>query len=97
MATRHKINRKELRQPDEFQSIFETAGTFFELHMTEVLLGVAALLVIVAVAFGFYYHEVRRGRAGAARFDQALTDLQAHKYDAAEKSLLSLAAEKSDK
>jgi tetratricopeptide (TPR) repeat protein len=92
LATRHKISRKELRQPDEFQSIFETAGAFFEFHMTEVLLGVAALVVIVAVAFGFYYYEVRRGRAGAARFEQALTDLQAHKYDTAEKTLSSLAA-----
>jgi tetratricopeptide (TPR) repeat protein len=93
LATRHKITRKELKQPDEFQSIFETAAAFFELHMTEVLLGAAALVVIVAIAIGFYYHQARRGRDAAARFDQALTELQAHKYDAAEEMLLSLAAD----
>jgi tetratricopeptide (TPR) repeat protein len=92
LATRHKISRKELKQPDEFQSIFETAGLFFELHMTEVLLGAGALLVIVALALGLYYYEVRQGHAAAARFDQALSDLQAAKFDVAEKELSSLAA-----
>jgi len=93
LATRHKISRKELKQPDEFQSIFETAGLFFELHMTEALLGVAALVVIVAIALGFYYYEAHRGREAAARFDQALSDLQGGKYDAAEKELSSLATD----
>lgn len=93
MATRHKISRKELKQPDEFQTIFETAALFFELHMTEVLLGAAALLVIVAIALSFFYYEARRGRAASARFDQALSELQGGKYDAAEKELSSLAAD----
>jgi tetratricopeptide (TPR) repeat protein len=93
LATHRKISRKELKQPDEFQTIFETAGTFFELHMTEVLLGAAALLVVVAIALGLYYYEARRDRAAAARFDQALTDLQGGNYDTAEKELTSLAAD----
>ena len=93
MATRHKISRKELKQPDEFQSIFETAGLFFELHMTEVLLGAGALLVTVAIALGVYYYEVRQSHAAAARFDQALSDLQGGKYAAAEKELSSLSAD----
>ncbi|MGH7913204.1 MAG: hypothetical protein ACREPW_00955, partial [Candidatus Binataceae bacterium] len=93
MATRHKISRKELKQPDEFQSIFETAGLFFELHTTEVLLGVAAVVVTVAIALGVYYYQARRGRAAAARLDQALSELQGGKYDVAEKELSSLAAD----
>jgi tetratricopeptide (TPR) repeat protein len=95
LATRHKISRKELKQPDEFQTVFETAALFFELHMTEVLLGAAALLVIVAIALSFFYYEARRGRAASARFDQALSDLQGGKYEAAEKELTSLAADES--
>jgi len=91
LATRHKISRKELKQPDEFQTVFETAALFFELHMTEVLLGAAALLVIVAIALSFFYYEARRGRAASGRFDQALSDLQGGKYEAAEKELTSLA------
>lgn len=93
MATRHKISRKELKQPDEFQTIFETARLFFELHITEVLLGVAGLLVIVAIVLSFLYYEARLARAASDRFDQALSELQGGKYDAAEKELSSLAAD----
>ncbi len=93
MATRHKISRKELKQPDEFQTVFETAALFFELHLTEVLLGAAALLVVVAIALSFLYYEAQRGRAASARFDQALSELQGGKYESAEKDLSSLAAD----
>lgn len=92
MATRHKISRKELKQPDEFQTVFETAALFFELHLTEVLLGAAALLVVVAIALSFLYYEAQRGRAASARFDQALSELQGGKYESAEKDLSTLAA-----
>ncbi len=93
MATRHKISRKELKQPDEFQTVFETAALFFELHLTEVLLGAAALLVVVAIALSFLYYEAQRGRAASARFDQALSELQGGKYESAEKELSTLAAD----
>jgi tetratricopeptide (TPR) repeat protein len=93
LATRHKISRKELKQPDEFQTVFETAALFFELHLTEVLLGAAALLVVVAIALSFLYYEAQRGRAASARFDQALSELQGGKYESAEKQLSSLAAD----
>jgi tetratricopeptide (TPR) repeat protein len=93
LATRHKISRKELKQPDEFQTVFETAALFFELHLTEVLLGAAALLVVVAIALSFLYYEAQRGRAASARFDQALSELQGGKYESAEKELSSLAAD----
>ena len=93
MATRHKISRKELKQPDEFQTVFETAALFFELHLTEVLLGAAALLVVVAIALSFLYYEAQRGRAASARFDQALSELQGGKFEPAEKELSSLAAD----
>ena len=93
MATRHKISRKELKQPDEFQTVFETAALFFELRLTEVLLGAAALLVVVAIALSFLYYEAQRGRAASARFDRALSELQGGKYESAEKELSSLAAD----
>lgn len=92
MATRHKISRRELKQPDEFQSIFEAAGVFFELHMTEVLLGAAGLAALIAIVLGIFYYEAGRGRAAAIRFDQALSDLESHNYGTAEKDLASLAA-----
>ena len=57
------------------------------------LLGAAALLVVVAIALSFFYYEAQRGRAASARFDQALSELQGGKYESAEKELSSLAAD----
>jgi tetratricopeptide (TPR) repeat protein len=93
LATRHKISRKELKQPDEFQSIFETAALFFELHQTEMLIGLAALLAVAAIVCGVYFYQAGKTRAAAARFEQAMSELEGGKYDAAEKSLASLAAD----
>lgn len=91
LATRHRITRKELKQPDEFQTVFETAALFFELHMREVLLAAVALIAIAAIVLGLYYYEASRARAAAARFDQALNELQGGEYTAAEQHFASLA------
>jgi tetratricopeptide (TPR) repeat protein len=91
LATRHKISRKELKQPDEFQTIFETVAIFFDLHRNEVLIGLAALLGLTVLACGIYFYEAGKTRAAAARFEQAMSELEGGKYDAAEKTLKSLA------
>jgi tetratricopeptide (TPR) repeat protein len=92
LATRHKLTRKELRQPDEFQSTFEALGDFLEAHLTRVLLGAGAILVLGAIVFGIYSYEVNRARAASERFSQALTELQNQQYAAAEGDLQGLAA-----
>jgi predicted negative regulator of RcsB-dependent stress response len=92
-TTRPKITRKELKQPDEFQTILETAGAFLELHIIEVLFAAGALIVIAAIVFGIYYYQAHRARAAAARFDQAMTEFHDGKYEAAERDLASLAAD----
>ncbi len=90
MATRRKLSRKELKQPDEFQSIFETVGDFVEQHLTRVLLGLGAVLGAVAIGFVVYSYEANRSRLASERFSQALTMLQNHQYGAAEAYLSSL-------
>jgi tetratricopeptide (TPR) repeat protein len=91
--TRPKITRKELKQPDEFQTIFETAGAFLELYLTEILIAAGALVVLIAIVLGVYYYEASRARAAAARFSEAVGELHDGKYDAAERDLASLAAD----
>jgi predicted negative regulator of RcsB-dependent stress response len=91
--TRPKITRKELKQPDEFQTIFEAAGTYAELHLTEILLAAGALVIAVAVILGIYYYQAHRARVAAARFSKAIGELHDGKYDAAERDLTSLAAD----
>lgn len=93
MTTRHKLKRKELKQPDEFQSIVESVGLFFELHLAKVIIGAIAMLVAAALALGVYFYEARRGRAAAARFAQALSEIQNKQYAAAQTALAALAAD----
>jgi len=91
LATRPKISRKELKQPDEFQTIFETAALFFEAHRIEVFSGLAVLLGLTAIVCAIYFYEAGKTRAAAVRFEQAMSELEGGKYDAAEKTLKSLA------
>ncbi|HZO83157.1 MAG TPA: tetratricopeptide repeat protein [Candidatus Binataceae bacterium] len=95
MATRRKLSRKELKQPDEFQTVVETVSTFLELHLREVLLATGALIVIAAVVLGVYYYEARRARLAGERFAQALSQLEQRQYPAAEEALGRLAADES--
>jgi len=91
LATRHKISRKELKQPDEFQTIFETAALFFEVHRIEFFIGVAALLGMVVLISAIYFYQAGKTRAAAARFEQAMSELEGRSYDTAEKMLKGLA------
>lgn len=93
MATRRKLSRKELKQPDEFQSIVETVSTFLELHLREVILATGALIVVAAIALSLYYYEARQTRLAAERFSQALSQLDKQQYPAAEDALRKLAAD----
>jgi tetratricopeptide (TPR) repeat protein len=91
VATRRKLSRKELKQPDEFQSIFETVGDFVEENLTRVLLGVGAVLGLVAIGAVVYSYAASKTRLAAERFSQALDELQNNQYGAAEADLRSLA------
>lgn len=45
MATRKKITRKEIRQPDEFLTLSARAIEFVQAHTREIAIGIGALLV----------------------------------------------------
>ena len=92
-TTRPKISRKDLKRPDEFQSAIETARTFAEDHLREVIIGACAIIAIAAVAIGVYFYESRQARTAAYQFSQALTKLEQHHYSAAEDAFRKLAAD----
>jgi tetratricopeptide (TPR) repeat protein len=93
LATRRKLSRKELKQPDEFQSVVETVSVFLELHLRQALIGAGAFVVIAAIVLGAYFLEARRARIAAERFSQALSQLEKNHYPAAEDALRKLAAD----
>lgn len=92
MATRHKLSRKELKQPDEFQTVVETVSVFLELHLREVILGACAAVAVAAIVLGTYFYEAHRARIAGARFSTALSQLEKQQYPAAESAFSGLAA-----
>lgn len=92
-TTRPKLSRKDLKRPDEFQSAVETARTFVEDHLREVIIAVCAIVVLAAVGAGVYFYEANQARVAAERFSHALTTLEQHHYKAAEADFRKLATD----
>jgi len=68
----HKLDRKELKKPDEFQLVAGKAMEWIVAHRVPVLAAVVAIVVLAAVAWGASaWSGSREAKAGAA-FAQAL-------------------------
>ena len=79
-AARVKINRKALREPDEFQTLTQQAGEWAQGHRN-LLLGVgAAVLGIAAVALTISWYRSHQAAAAGAEFQAALNDFEAVRF-----------------
>jgi hypothetical protein len=75
-----KINRKALREPDEFQTLTQQAGEWAQGHRN-FLIGVgAAVLAITAVALSVSWYRSRQAAAAGAEFQAALNDFEAARF-----------------
>jgi tetratricopeptide (TPR) repeat protein len=91
-STHHRrITRKELKQPDEFVSIVESAEEFLLSNLRQVIISAAVVLAVAAVAAGTWYYEVHRDRMAANQFYTALTALNSKNYDTAAQDFSHLA------
>ncbi len=90
---RRKIRRKDLKQADEFISLFENAREFIEANLRAVIIAVAAVVGAALIAAGIYYRQVYLDRLAAEQFYQAFTALQAKQYKIAEQELTRLTAD----
>jgi hypothetical protein len=79
-AQRIKLDRKALREPDEFQTLTTQLGAWAEANRTMLAAIVAAALAIAAVAGGVSWYRGRQEAAAAIRFQSAYTDFQASKW-----------------
>jgi tetratricopeptide (TPR) repeat protein len=62
-----KIDRKQLKRPDEFQVVAGKAMEWIVAHQAKVIGGVGAVLAVVLAAWGLStWHESREAKAGAA-------------------------------
>ncbi len=91
-STHHRrITRKELKQPDEFVSIVESAEAFFFDNLRQVIISAVIVLALAAVAAGTWFYEVHRDTITANQFYTALTALNAKNYDTAAQDFSRLA------
>jgi tetratricopeptide (TPR) repeat protein len=89
----HKLTRKELKQPDEFQTLIENAEEFVLGHLQQVIVSAAIVLVAGAILLGVYYYEVHRDTVAGTQFYSALTALNQKNYKQAEAGFEKLAAD----
>ena len=88
---RIKIDRKALRQPDEFQTLSAQAGTWVREHQTVAIGVVAAAVVLVAVLALAGRVRASRTQAAAVDFRAAHDLFEAGKYPEAAKGFGDLA------
>ena len=82
-ARRVKIRRKDLRQPDEFESLIGQGWRWVQDHLHLVGGGVAAVLVVVVVVVVADRSRAARNETAAAAFRVAQQAFQGGKFDTA--------------
>jgi len=91
----HKINRKELKQPDEFQTFISNAQEFLSANLQQVIVSASIVLAAGALAVGIYYYEIHRDNIAGDRFYSAISELNSKNYKQAEGDFEKLAQEES--
>jgi predicted negative regulator of RcsB-dependent stress response len=89
--THRKLRRKELKQPDEFLTLFDQARDFFVDNLRQVLVSTGVLLAAIALVITVYAYERHRDEAAGAQFSSALAALNARNYKTAEQQFAKLA------
>jgi predicted negative regulator of RcsB-dependent stress response len=93
--TYHKLTRKELKQPDEFQTFVSNAQDFLVNNLQQVIVSASIVLAAGALAVGIYYYEIHRDNVAGDAFFNAITELNQKKYKQAEDDFDKLAREES--
>jgi predicted negative regulator of RcsB-dependent stress response len=89
---RHKISRKDLKQPDEFLTLIDSARDFLVANLQQVLISAGVVVAAGAIVVGLYYYERSRDERASAQFYQALAALTAGQNKQAEEQFEALAA-----
>src|SRR5580700_996382 len=86
-----KITRKELKQPDEFQSFVQNAQEFILNNLQQVIVSASIVVAAGALAVGIYYYEIHRDNVAGDRFYNAVSELNNKNYPQAETDFARLA------
>jgi len=79
-STSRRLTRKELRQPDWFQTVTENAFESYQRHRVAVYLGIALVILLLLGIWGWGVFKERQDSMAAQEFGQAMTQYHAGKY-----------------
>ncbi len=88
---RRKLTQKELRAPDEFTTLIDSARDFFVNNLTQVIVSAAVVVAVGAIVIGVYYYERHRDTLASGQFYDAITALNAGQNKDAETKFKQLA------
>src|ERR1700749_2548254 len=83
ISQNRRISRKELRQPDEFQSFVDAAGNFVADNLLRVILGIGGLVTLLLIIVGISAYFGRQRSVIAESFYQATSALDHKDYKTA--------------
>jgi predicted negative regulator of RcsB-dependent stress response len=86
-STSKRLTRKELRQPDWFQTATENVFESYQRHRVVVYIGIAVAVLLLISMWGWGVFKARQDSLAAQEFSQAMTQFQAKKYREAIASL----------
>jgi len=79
-TTSRRLTRKELRQPDWFQTVTENALEFYQRQRVAVYLGIAVVILLLLGIWGWGVFKERQDSIAAQEFGQAMTQYHTGKY-----------------
>lgn len=86
-STSRRLSRKELRQPDWFQTATENALELYRRQRVAVYLGIAAVVLILLGIWGWRIFKENQDEIAASEYGRAITQYHAGKYREAIASL----------
>ena len=82
-STTRRVSRKELRQPDWFQTATENAFDLYETHRVKALLGLAVIIALLLGVWGWNVFKERQDSLASQEFGQAVALYHGSKYQEA--------------
>jgi len=79
-AQHHRLTRKDLRQPDEFQTLTNDALAWVRRNQSAVIGVVSAVVAIGAIVLGVGWNSQRQATAASSQLQSAQTLFDAKKY-----------------
>jgi predicted negative regulator of RcsB-dependent stress response len=90
---RYRLDRKELKQPDEFITFLDQAGDFITNNLARLVIGAVAVVAVVVIFYAFSFYQEHQRELASSRFYDAITALDHQDYKSAARDFDALASD----